>query len=86
MENWYGQVGNKDAISNLGKIKNNIDSGVFKAIQKAGITAILGNQDNVYEMNKIYQKRRDIVIEALSELGWKIPDVKSNILYVVKNS
>jgi len=77
-------VGNKEAISNLGKIKNNIDSGVFKAIQRAGITALISEQDSIYKMNNIYQERRDIVINTLSELGWSIPNVKATFYMWLK--
>lgn len=70
-------VGNKDAVQALGRLKNNIDSGVFKAVQYAGIEALLGSQDNVHKMNEIYEKRRDIMHAGLTELGWNIPKVKA---------
>lgn len=64
--------GNKDIVQSLLTIKTNIDSGVFQAIQYAGISALNGPQEHIAERNKIYQKRRDMVVETLNELGWNI--------------
>jgi len=65
-------VGNKEAISALSIIKTNIDSGVFKAIQQAGIEALTGPQDNIEKMNNIYTGRRNVVIDGLNKLGWNL--------------
>ena len=62
-------VGNKSAIVGLGKIKTNVDSGVFQAIQEAGIEALLGDQSAVEENRKIYAERRRVFIEGLEKLG-----------------
>jgi len=70
-------VGNKEAISALSIIKTNIDSGVFKAIQEAGIEALTGPQDNIEKMNKIYTGRRDVVINGLNKLGWNLKPTKA---------
>jgi LL-diaminopimelate aminotransferase len=70
-------VGNAEAVQALGRLKNNIDSGVFKAVQYAGIDALLGSQDNVDKMNKIYEKRRDLMTEGLKKLGWNIKPIKA---------
>lgn len=70
-------VGNKEAISALSIIKTNIDSGVFKAIQEAGIEALTGPQDNIEKMNKIYSGRRNVVINGLNKLGWNLKPTKA---------
>ena len=70
-------VGNKEAISALSIIKTNIDSGVFKAIQEAGIEALTGPQDNIERMNKIYIGRRNVVINGLNKLGWNLKPTKA---------
>jgi len=70
-------VGNKEAISALSIIKTNIDSGVFKAIQQAGIEALTGPQDNIEKMNKIYTSRRNVVINGLNKLGWNLKQTKA---------
>lgn len=70
-------VGNKEAISALSIIKTNIDSGVFKAIQQAGIEALTGPQGNIEKMNKIYTGRRNVVINGLNKLGWNLKPTKA---------
>lgn len=62
-------AGNAEAIRALGTVKSNIDSGVFTAIQDAAIEAMLGPQDDVFEMCALYQRRRDLVMEALASVG-----------------
>jgi LL-diaminopimelate aminotransferase len=65
-------VGNKDVLAGLGKVKSNLDSGVFEAVQMAGITA-LGLDDSVTDnIRKIYQERRDILIPGLKSLGLEV--------------
>lgn len=65
-------VGNKDAISNLGKLKTNIDSGVFQAIQYAAIEALTGDQGSIERIKQIFQKRRDLVVDGLASVGIKV--------------
>lgn len=62
-------AGNPDAIKALGTVKSNIDSGVFTAVQDAAIEAMLGPQDSIAELNALYERRRDLVIEALDSIG-----------------
>lgn len=62
-------VGNSEALNGLGQIKSNIDSGVFNAIQYAGITALETDQSCITEMQKVYQERRDILIRGLRKIG-----------------
>jgi LL-diaminopimelate aminotransferase len=66
-------AGNKEAISNLSLIKSNIDYGVFFAVQEAGIAALSGSQDCVRDTARTYQRRRDVLVNGLAEIGWKIP-------------
>lgn len=62
-------VGSAEAIRALGVVKTNVDSGIFNAVQMAGIAALTGPQDHVEQMRGIYQKRRDLVLAALSDIG-----------------
>ncbi|MFH1777924.1 MAG: LL-diaminopimelate aminotransferase [Candidatus Omnitrophota bacterium] len=62
-------VGNKEIISALAKVKANIDSGIFSAIQVAGIEALERTERHVREMCKIYKRRRDIMVEGLNKIG-----------------
>lgn len=63
-------AGNSDIIQALGKVKTNIDSGVFQAIQEAAIDALTGPQDCVEELRTLYRGRRDRVVACFRELGW----------------
>jgi LL-diaminopimelate aminotransferase len=65
-------VGNPDAVGGLGKIKTNVDSGAFQAIQEAGIAALTGPQDVPERYRETYQERRDIVVQGLRKLGWEV--------------
>ena len=66
-------VGNVDALDALEKLKSNVDSGAFLAIQEAGTAALSGSQDCVEGMRAIYQKRRDLLVDGLAGIGWNIP-------------
>ena len=57
-------VGAAQLVAGLGRIKTNIDSGIFQAVQEAGIAALSGSQDCVAEMQRTYQGRRDVVVEG----------------------
>ncbi|MFQ5989101.1 MAG: LL-diaminopimelate aminotransferase [Candidatus Methylomirabilales bacterium] len=65
-------VGNAEILAGLGRIKTNLDSGVFQAIQVAGIEALRGPQDCVADHCKVYQERRDVLVDGLKALGWDV--------------
>ncbi len=65
-------VGNADILSGLGKVKTNVDSGAFQAIQEAGITALQGPQDCVDDMRALYAERRDALVKGLRAIGWDV--------------
>lgn len=69
--------GNRKAIEGLAKVKSNIDSGIFQAIQLAGIAALEGPQGCVKEANKIYKERRDVLANGLNSIGWRVPKPKA---------
>ncbi|MFQ5881132.1 MAG: LL-diaminopimelate aminotransferase [Candidatus Methylomirabilales bacterium] len=64
--------GNAEILAGLGRVKTNLDSGVFQAIQYAGIEALKGPQDCVAMHSKIYQERRDVLVDGLNSLGWNV--------------
>ena len=70
-------AGGAKLIKPLSTIKNNIDSGAFKAVQNAGIVALNTPQSEIDKLNEMYGKRRDIMLTGLRELGWKIQDLKA---------
>ncbi len=65
-------VGNREVIHGLGRIKTNIDSGVFQAIQEASITALDTDDGLLSGMRATYQARRDILYEGLRGLGMEV--------------
>lgn len=69
--------GNKDAIKALGTIKNNIDSGVFKAIQQAAVAAYNTPKEKIQKLNDMYKERKEIMEAGLKELGWNITPSKA---------
>lgn len=69
--------GNARILKALREVKTNLDSGIFQAIQYAGIKALSGPQDCVERMRKIYQERRDVLAEGLEELGWEFEKPKA---------
>ncbi len=62
-------VGNACMIEALMKIKSNLDSGIPQAIQYAAIEALSGSQECITKHNSIYQRRRDLIIESLKDIG-----------------
>jgi LL-diaminopimelate aminotransferase len=74
-------VGNSKMIDALKRFKSNIDSGVPQAIQYAAIEALSGPQDEIARHNAIYQRRRDLVVETLQDMGLEVQTPKAS-LYV----
>lgn len=72
-------AGNATVIDALGRVKTNMDSGIFNAIQIAGIEALEGPQDSVAEMVNIYQRRRDIVVDTLNAVGLNVDRPKATV-------
>jgi LL-diaminopimelate aminotransferase len=70
-------VGNKEAVTGLGTVKSNLDSGVFQAIQRAGVVALRESQDSIREIQKIYATRRDIVVNGLRDAGFVLDAPKA---------
>jgi len=62
-------VGNAMMVDALMRVKSNMDSGIPQAIQQAAIEALSGPQDCIEEHNAVYQRRRDLVIETLNNIG-----------------
>ncbi|MCK4994699.1 MAG: LL-diaminopimelate aminotransferase [Candidatus Omnitrophica bacterium] len=69
--------GNKDIVAPIAKFKSNMDSGVFQAVQVAGITALKTKKEFLEKMCKMYEERRDILVSGLEKLGWSIKTPKA---------
>jgi LL-diaminopimelate aminotransferase len=76
--------GNKEIVAALGKFKTNIDSGVFQAIQIAGIAALNMDRSFIKENNKIYAQRREVIAKGLTSLGWEVFDTKATFYVWIK--
>ena len=74
-------AGNSSAIEVLGRFKSNVDSGVFQAIQYAGIEALRGPQDCVDKSNEIYTERRKIALAGLERMGWKVTPPQASFYF-----
>jgi len=61
--------GNREILAGLLKVKTNIDSGVFEAVQEAAIAAMDGPDSVIDENCRIYQRRRDLLVEGLNAVG-----------------
>ncbi|WP_284641364.1 LL-diaminopimelate aminotransferase [Paenibacillus silviterrae] len=73
-------VGRKDVVRALRVLKSNIDYGIFRAVQHAGITALEEDMEaNAVSVASLYERRRDLVIEGLARAGWEIPKPKATM-------
>jgi LL-diaminopimelate aminotransferase len=73
-------VGNSEAIASYWRLKTNVDSGLFEAVQLAGAAALSPQLDHYKaEMNRIYERRRDLVCDALAKIGVKVTPPRGTI-------
>jgi LL-diaminopimelate aminotransferase len=73
-------VGNADAIAAYWRLKSNVDSGNFDAVQLAGVAALSPDADaEVASMNQLYARRRDLVVDALRRIGVEVQAPKATI-------
>ncbi|MDI9481353.1 MAG: LL-diaminopimelate aminotransferase [Bacillota bacterium] len=77
-------AGNREAVEVLGRFKSNVDSGVFQAVQYAGIAALEGSQDGVADLQKMYQERRDAAVEGMRQLNWSFQSPRGGFYIWVK--
>ena len=77
-------LGNSKMIAALRKIKSYLDYGIFQPIQISSIIALKGPYDCVSEMAKVYQQRRNTLINGLERIGWKIEKPKATMFVWAK--
>ncbi len=70
-------AGHAQAVAAIGQLKANLDSGIFQAIQWAGIEALQGDQQPAQEAVATYQRRRDLLVDGLHALGWSVATPKA---------
>jgi LL-diaminopimelate aminotransferase len=73
-------VGNAEAITSYWRLKSNVDSGNFEAVQLAGVAALSPDGDaEVASMNELYRRRRDLMVDALRKIGVDVTPPKATI-------
>ena len=72
-------VGNRELVNALARIKSYHDYGSFTPIQVASIVALEGPQDCVAEIRRNYQKRRDVMVKGLHDVGWMVELPKASM-------
>jgi alanine-synthesizing transaminase len=76
--------GNKTLVEALAKLKSYLDYGMFTPIQVAAIAALDGPQDCVQDICRMYQSRRDVLIEGLNNMGWQVDPPKATMFVWAK--
>ncbi|HXQ89056.1 MAG TPA: LL-diaminopimelate aminotransferase [Solirubrobacterales bacterium] len=72
-------LGNAEAVQTYWRLKTNVDSGLFEAIQMAGVAALEGPGEPLQRMNQTYARRRDLVVSALDQIGVQVSSPKGTI-------
>ena len=69
--------GNSKILELLGKVKSNLDSGIFQAIQWAGVKALTEGGDFAKKNSQIYERRRNLLVDGLNAIGWRVSKPKA---------
>jgi LL-diaminopimelate aminotransferase len=77
-------VGDREVVDAYWRLKTNVDSGMFAAVQRAAAAALTGPQDCVREMCRVYARRRDLLVEALRSVGMQADPPKGTIYLWVR--
>ena len=72
-------AGNREIIEALARIKGYYDYGIFAPIQVAAIMALRTPEHTVMENAAVYQKRRDVLVDGLNRIGWKVPKPQASM-------
>ena len=70
-------AGNRELVGALGKMKTNLDSGIFQALQFAAVKALDEGDEFTAGLRRMYRERRDVLCERLAGIGWKIEPPKA---------
>jgi LL-diaminopimelate aminotransferase len=77
-------VGDREVVDAYWRLKTNLDSGMFAAVQRAAAAALTGPQDCVRDMCRVYERRRDLLVKALRSVGMKADPPKGTIYLWVR--
>ncbi len=72
-------VGNAEVVSHLKLLKSNMDYGMFLPVQQAAIAAVTGDQSCVETTRKAYERRRDVLCDSFTNIGWKMDRSKATM-------
>ncbi len=72
-------VGNEKMVAVLTRIKSYLDYGIFQPIQIASIIALNGSRDCIKETVRVYQERRDVLVNGLNRIGWEVEKPKATM-------
>ncbi len=72
-------AGNREIVEALARIKGYYDYGIFAPIQVAAIMALRTPEETVMENAAVYQKRRDVLVDGLNRIGWKVPKPQASM-------
>lgn len=70
-------VGHKQVLAGLGKVKSNLDSGVFQAVQEAGIVGLRDGDKLAEGIRLVYQERRDALLPGLKRIGLEVEPLRA---------
>lgn len=76
--------GNAEIVDALAKVKSNIDSGIFSAIQRAGVAALDNYEKHIRSVIKVYEERRSILVDGLNVIGLHVEKPKATFYVWVK--
>jgi alanine-synthesizing transaminase len=72
-------VGNHEIVAALARVKSYLDYGIFQPVQIAATQALNGPQHYVDEICKTYRRRRDVLCDGLTRIGWHVPKPKATM-------
>ncbi len=78
-------AGCAQVIEALARVKTNIDSGIFQAVQLAAVAALERGDETIAQNNKVYEERLNVFVAGLNGIGWKVVQPKATFYVWVKN-
>ena len=77
-------AGNAELVERYRQLKTNLDSGLFEALQRAAAVALTDARDFPRQMSEVYQRRRDLLVEALAQIGLDVEPPKATPYFWVR--
>ena len=77
-------AGNAEVVERFRQLKSNLDSGLFEAVQRAAVVALTDERDFPRQMSQVYRRRRDLLVEALAEIGLDVDPPKATPYFWVR--